>query len=477
MTETVHQLDPAPAEAAQQSLGTAAARNLATTTKSAPQMQEISTRWLRRQLPWVQVSGGTYRVNQRRSYVVGDGRIAVDYVVGDGRFAVDRSGHSARVIPGDLRELSFLRSYDDDDVLIALGNMFTQVEYAPGDTLVEWGHAEDRFLVIAHGRAEQRAAGQYDEEAVVGVLADGDYFDEWGLVDERIWDFSVHAVTNCTVLSLRRADFQALVDRVPSLRAHLDEFTADGVNDQDGEVPINLSAGHSGEVDIPGTFVDYDDAPREYSLSVAQTVLRVHTRVADLYNQPMDQVREQLRLTIEALRERQEHELVNNPEFGLLHSADAKQRIHTRTGAPTPDDMDELLTKVWKDPGFILAHPLAIAAFGRECTKRGIYPDAIDMNGHRVASWRGIPMLPCNKIPISDTRTTSIMLMRTGESDQGVVGLHQTGIPDEYEPGLSVRFMGVDEKAITSYLVSAYYSAAVLVPDALGVLENVQIGL
>jgi hypothetical protein len=29
---------------------------------------------------------------------------------------------------------------------------------------------------------------------------------------------------------------------------------------------------------------------------------------------------------------------------------------------------------------------------------------------------------------------------------------------------------------ITSYLVSAYCSAAVLVPDALGVLEDVQIG-
>ncbi len=35
----------------QQSLGTAAARNLATTTKSAPQMQEISSRWLLRALP------------------------------------------------------------------------------------------------------------------------------------------------------------------------------------------------------------------------------------------------------------------------------------------------------------------------------------------------------------------------------------------------------------------------------------------
>jgi hypothetical protein len=55
------------------------------------------------------------------------------------------------------------------------------------------------------------------------------------------------------------------------------------------------------------------------------------------------------------------------------------------------------------------------------------------------------------------------------------VGLHQTGIPDEVEPSLNVRFMGIDDKSIMSYLVSAYFSAAVLVPDALGVLENVEV--
>jgi hypothetical protein len=66
--------------------------------------------------------------------------------------------------------------------------------------------------------------------------------------------------------------------------------------------------------------------------------------------------------------------------------------------------------------------------------------------------------------------------MRTGLDDGGVIGLHQTGIPDEVEPGLNARFMGIDDKAIISYLVSTYYSVAVLVPDALGVLDNVEIG-
>jgi hypothetical protein len=189
----------------------------------------------------------------------------------------------------------------------------------------------------------------------------------------------------------------------------------------------------------------------------------------------MNQLDQQLRLTVEALRERQEYELINNREFGLLHNADLKQRVHTRGGPPSPDDLDELLATVWKNPGFFLAHPRTIAAFGRECSRRGVYPQSMEFGESRIPAWRGVPIFPCDKIPITDTRTSSILLMRTGEPDQGVVGLHQVGIPDEYQPGLSVRFMGISDQAVISYLVSAYYSAAVLVPDALGVLENVEI--
>jgi hypothetical protein len=226
---------------------------------------------------------------------------------------------------------------------------------------------------------------------------------------------------------------------------------------------------------LPGAFVDYDQAPREYELAVAQTILKVHTRVSDLYNNPMSQVQEQLRLTIEALRERQEHELINNRQFGLLHNADLKQRLHTRKGPPTPDDLDELISRRRKTQ-LLLAHPRAIAAFGQECSKRGIYPTGVEVSGQQVAAWRGIPLLPSDKLPISDTRTTSILAMRFGEKSQGVVGLHHAGLPDEVEPSLSVRRMDINDQAITQLLVTAYFSAAVLVPDALGVLEDVQIG-
>ncbi|MFE0421331.1 family 2B encapsulin nanocompartment shell protein [Streptomyces sp. NPDC058953] len=458
--------EPQPEARPQSALSTAAARNLATTTKSRPQMQEITSRWLLRMLPWVEVAGGAYRVNRRLTYTVGDGRI---------EFVQD--GASVRVIPRELGELSLLRGFDDDDVLAALAGRCAQRDFQPGDVLVERGTPAEQIHLVAHGRIDQISVGPYGDETVTKVVADGDRFGQEALVDEdAVWEYTAVARTSGTLLTLSRADFAGVVAGSPSLQTHIQEFGAlpEQAQNRLGEAEIALSAGHTGEFELPGAFVDYELKPREYELSLAQTVLKVHTRVADLYNEPMNQTEQQLRLTIEALRERQEYELVNNREFGLLHNAAFNQRIQPQSGAPTPDDLDELISRR-RGSKFFIAHPRAIAAIGREFNARGLYPDHVDVGGQSVPAWRGVPILPCNKIPITKENTTSILVMRTGEDNQGVIGLNQTGLPDEFEPGVSVRFMGIDEKAIISYLVTTYYSAAVLVPDALGVLENVQI--
>jgi hypothetical protein len=229
------------------------------------------------------------------------------------------------------------------------------------------------------------------------------------------------------------------------------------------------------ERELPQTYVDYIEDPREYMLSAVNTVLDVHTRVSDLYSKPYNQISEQLRLIIETIKERQESELINNPEYGLLHSIVPQQRLNTRTGPPTPDDLDELIAKVWKQPGFFLLHPLAIAAFGRECTRRGVPPPTVSLFGSQFLTWRGIPLIPSDKIAIENGKT-KIILLRTGESRQGVVGLYQPNLPGEQSPGLSVRFMGINHQAIASYLVSLYCSLAVLVDDAVAVLDDVEIG-
>ncbi|GAA3137839.1 family 2B encapsulin nanocompartment shell protein [Planomonospora alba] len=437
------------------SLGTRAARTLATTAKTPPQMRAITPRHLMRVLPWIETSG-TYRVNRRLTLTVGDGRVS--FVA---------TGSRVAVVPDELRELPSLRGYGDGRVLDALAGRFVQHDL-DADRRVPPG----QVVLVAHGKLAVTAAGEYGGEKVARILAHGDHLGDLTGPGE----VTARTLTPSTVLVLSRADLAELVRSHGGLRDHLRRPAPARPGNRYGEAEIELVAGHRGEPVLPGTFVDYELAPREYELSAAQTVLRVHTRVADLYNEPMNQTEQQLRLTIEALRERQEHELVNNREFGLLHNADLKQRIHTRSGPPTPDDLDELLCRRRRSHCF-LAHPRAIAAFGRQCNRRGLYPDVTEIDGAKVMSWRGVPLLPCDKIPVSDGGLTSIMVMRLGEKDQGVVGLRRTGLVDEYEPGLSVRFMGIDEHAVISYLVTAYYSAAVLVPDALGILESVEVNL
>lgn len=249
------------------------------------------------------------------------------------------------------------------------------------------------------------------------------------------------------------------------------------LNKVDEDKAIDSTCGHEDESTLAATFVDYQENPREYRLSSINAVLNVHTRVSDLLSSPYDQTREQLRLLIESVKEKQESELLNNAEYGLLNNVASAQKIKSRKGAPTPDDLDELLTKVWKEPSFFLAHPRAIAAFGRECTRRGVPPPTVTLFGTPFLTWRGVPLIPSDKIAVkSKDQKSRILLVRVGEKKQGVIGLFQPGLPGEQSPGLSVRFMGIDQRALASYLVSLYCSAAVLVDDAIALLEDVDVG-
>lgn len=223
---------------------------------------------------------------------------------------------------------------------------------------------------------------------------------------------------------------------------------------------------------LPVGFSDYEAQPREYVLSSVTTTVAVHTRVSDLFRSPMDQVKEQLSLAVEKLKEKQEEELINNASYGLAKNVDPDLRLKPRKGPPTPDDLDDLIARVWKEPTFFLAHPLAIAAFGRECTRRGVPPPTISLFGAPFLTWRGLPLVPCDKLRVEKNRS-DILLLRTGERKRGVVGLFQPGIPGEVSPSLSVRLMGINAQGAASYLLSLYCSAAALTHDAIGALEGV----
>ncbi|RLS39785.1 MAG: cyclic nucleotide-binding domain-containing protein [Planctomycetota bacterium] len=461
----------------QRSVTTSVARNLAHTTKTSPKMMSITPRWLLSLLPWVQVEGGTYRVNRTKVELSKAQRIAVELT----------EGGAAKIPSQALRSVP-LFYHVPEAVLTRMVDHLTTEVVSLGNKLIVEGQDRSKFFIIAQGQVEVLSSGVHGSDLRIALLTEGEFFGELDLVSDKPSEITVRTTTPCVLLTLSRKDLDAVLAEVPNLegdfRKAIDDHQerASMVN-RYGERNIDLFSGFAENVEIPETFVDYSASPREYSLQAVQTAVRVNTRVSDLYNGPFDQLEEQMRLTIEGIKERQEWELINNQRFGLLHSVDPAMRISSRYGAPTPDDLDQLLSLVWKKPAFFLAHPKAIAAFERECSWRGVPPPTIDLFGFPVLTWRGVPLVPCDKLEVTSRfqsnqwlGTTNILLLRVGEADQGVVGLHQAGIPGEIQPSLSARLMGLDSLGVASYLLTLYFSCAVLTDDAIGVLENVEVG-
>lgn len=468
------------------------AKTLTEITKTRPQMEGISSRNLIKHLPWVNVQGGYYRVNRRQILEIRPGIVTFQ-----------PSAAVPTILSESLSQMPSLRKITDKALLEKIANAAENVEFARDAQILTQGTEPSQIYIIYSGKVSFYQSGVFDESNITGSMSTGQYFGGFGLhYDAELpegdaediiipeppymhhWQYSARAATKVVMLSLEYRKVMDIITQHIGGAGHLGEFLLSrkevmGLADKSnrkGEHAVQLFAGlHDKEPNIPSTYVAYDPNPKEYELSSVQTILKIHTKIADLYNYPYNQTEEQVRLSVEELKEAEEYQLINNVDFGLLNVADYRQRIQTQSGAPTPDDMDELLSRRRKTQ-YIFAPSKAIAAFTRECTKRGIYPSTVEINGRETIAWRGVPIFTCNKIPIVDG-VTSIIAMRTGVEDQGVVGLYQMGLPDEIEASMSVRFMGIDEKAIISYLITNYFSVAVLVPDALGVLENVEVGI
>ena len=439
----------------QRSVTTATARRLATTTKTAPQMGSITPRLLLKLLPWVQVSGGTFRVNRTKVELRKSERLPIQYLNGVPSF----SAKSLKAIP--------LFSEFDDEIVNRLARSFETKEVEIGKLFVEEGKDKQKFFIVANGQAEVISKGPHGEELRIALLGDGEYFGETDLLDDAESTVSVRAITPTVFLGLKLKELEKFIKEVPDFRETFTKAVDKQlrlkatVNDH-GEKHIDLVSGHEEDNIIPETYIDYEEQPTEYSLNTLQTVVR---------------------LSIESIKERQEWELINNKQFGLLSAVNPAYRITTRYGSPTPDDLDELLSLVWKEPAFFIAHPRAIAAFERECTWRGVPPVTTDLFGTKVILWRGVPIIPSDKVEVEGqyltgrgVGTTKIILVRVGEKNQGVIGLHQSGIPGEVGPSLSARLMGLDKFGVASYLLTKYFSLATLTDDAIAVLENVEVG-
>jgi CRP-like cAMP-binding protein len=455
-----------------------AARNLTTTEKTPPMMVAMSPKLLLKMLPWKDVPGGTLRVNRTKLIFKGNGRVTIEF--GDGGIPI--------VTPEALRMIPMF--YNLPMEMIEKMSQILKMEQLDKDTvMIKSGEDRDKMFILADGSAEFFETGAHGNELQLKVVGPGDHFGEDELVADIKSTSNVRTITKCVFITMTKNDLDQVLKNNSGYKDHFErnvqeQIELKAMSNEYGEHRVELKSGHLEIEELPSTFVDYIEVPEEIPVNNVQTILNVHSRISDLYNNPMNQLQMQMNITMGYMYESQESAIINDPQYGLLAKCSPTMRIQPKYGAPTPDDLDNLLAMVWKKPTFFLAHPRAIAAFGRECTFRGTPPPTIEIDGQTLITWRGIPLVPSDKIKVDGHEVshygsglTSILLVRAGGEDvQGVTGIYQTGTPGEMAPGLSVRMMGINEEAIASYLMTLYYNVAVLTEDALAVLENVEVG-
>lgn len=461
----------------QNSISIESAKQLSITTNTPPQIPSLTPRWLLKMLPWVNVENGIYRINE------------VQFIESERRHRVSMPENKDGSMLKDINFLSEsmkqITLFDKmpEKYLDQLANAVEVKNLKPQEIVIKEGDIGDEFFIILDGKLEAKAKGAHGRDIFLNHLLAGDYFGELALLESVERKATIASVTKSTVACLKRSVFDEIITDF-NIKKELDQIANDrrkklSIFSQYGESQVPMLSAHNGEPTLPRGYADYNLHPKEIHLSIVQSLLGIHTRVTDLYNNPYDQLESQLKVVIQNIREREEWEIINNPEFGLLSNVSLDQVIDTIAGAPTPDDLDALIRLVWKSPSIFLAHPKAIEAFGRECTFRGVPPATTNMYGTNFLTWRGIPLVPSDKLLVRDengVETTEIILMRLGENAQGVIGLHKNDIGSAQRmPSLSVQPMGIDDKAVANYLVTKYFSVAVLVPDAIGVLRNVKL--
>ncbi|MBA3344118.1 MAG: peptidase domain-containing ABC transporter [Gemmatimonadales bacterium] len=99
---------------------------------------------------------------------------------------------------------------------------FVPAAYSFGVSIVREGDPADALYVVVSGRARVVRTAENGEELSLNVLRAGDVFGEIGLLEHTTRTATVRAAGDVEVLRLDKALFEALVNRHPELRTHIE---------------------------------------------------------------------------------------------------------------------------------------------------------------------------------------------------------------------------------------------------------------
>jgi HD-GYP domain-containing protein (c-di-GMP phosphodiesterase class II) len=105
-------------------------------------------------------------------------------------------------------------SKEDYDLISGFGR---EKQFLPGDVIVREKTLTDTFCIIQGGRVEITKKFSDGDEMVLTTMDSGDFFGEMALLDQAPRSATVRALSQVTILELSRDDFEALLQKAPSL--------------------------------------------------------------------------------------------------------------------------------------------------------------------------------------------------------------------------------------------------------------------
>lgn len=131
------------------------------------------------------------------------------------RILVPRS-HATSAIVERLKELSFFSNIPEHD-LRQIAEIMVEKSYRKGAVIIEERTEAERFFIIYRGKIEITKKFESDEEFVLSVQSDGDFFGEMALLDEQPRSATARALEPTIVLETSRKNFETLLYKAPML--------------------------------------------------------------------------------------------------------------------------------------------------------------------------------------------------------------------------------------------------------------------
>lgn len=113
--------------------------------------------------------------------------------------------------------LSSLGAELSDDEASVLGGLMTPRELADGDFLINEGTTDDSLHVLLEGKLEVVKHTGGGDVAGLAILREGDLAGELSFIDGHEHTVALRALCQTHVLSLKREDFESIVDEHPRL--------------------------------------------------------------------------------------------------------------------------------------------------------------------------------------------------------------------------------------------------------------------